>query len=331
MTVRSDLRKINRTSESEEFPAVILIDNCNACNLRCSMCDHKNMKQYRKIQTMEMELYKRIIDEIAVENKNARVWEIFFGEPFLCVDIAERVRYAKLKGLQDVVLNSNGVLMTESRSKALIEAGLDAMYVGIDAALADTYNQIRVGGNLEKAVTNVLRYRDLLRQHGNGKQKLFVQFVVSDINESEVEAFKTFWSQRQVNVKIRPKVSWAGLVEATNIAENERVKRRPCYWLMRTINICADGRVALCSGDVHCRVPCGDAKRQSLKEIWQGVLRDYRRMHRQEKFEELPPMCSNCGDWQSAYADFVLSDGAIGKGGKGECVKDGGEDGDGGK
>src|SRR5690606_36987842 len=126
-----------------------------------------------------------------------------------------------------------------------------AIYVGIDAANAETYEQIRVGGKFETAVANVLGYRDLLRQHGRPGQKLFVQFVVSAINENQVESFKEFWQKEGVAVKIRPKVSWAGLVEATNLRANEVLDRRPCYWLMRTINICADGRVALCSVDVH--------------------------------------------------------------------------------
>ena len=77
---------------------------------------------------------------------------------------------------------------------------------------------------------------------------------------------------------------------------------------MRTINICADGLVAFCSVDVHCRVQCGDIKTQSIKEIWQGNLNEYRKMHKEERFGELPKLCRECADWQSAYADFVLSD-----------------------
>lgn len=312
MTLKSDIHKANRISEAVEFPVVILIDNCNACNLRCSMCDHKNMKKYRKVQLMDMSLYKKLIDEIAIKNPTARVWEIFFGEPFMCRDMAKRIGYAKEKGLKDVVLNSNGVMMSEKRARAVIEAGLDAMCVGIDAATAETYSKIRVGGNFGRAVENVLKYRDLLNKYGNDSQKLFVQFVVSDINECEVESFKSFWKERGVNVKIRPKVSWAGLVDATNLSENEQVLREPCYWLMRTINICADGLVALCSVDVHCRVKCGDVNTQTIKEVWQGRLKQYRRMHREERFHELPDMCRGCADWQSAYADFVLADGSGG-------------------
>lgn len=308
MGYKSDLSRADRTQEALAFPAVLLIDNCNACNLRCSMCDHSNMKKYRKVQIMDMGLYRRLIDEIAVENPEARIWEIFFGEPFLCRDMPARIAYAKEKGLRDVVLNSNGVLMSEKRAKAVIEAGLDALYVGIDAATGATYDRIRVGGDFDRAVRNVLTYRDLLDRYGNGRQELFVQFVVSEVNEHEAADFERCWKARGVHVKIRPKVSWAGLVDAGNLQDNRLVERRPCYWLMRTINICADGRVALCSVDVHCRVDCGDLTHATIKEVWQAQLRQYRTMHREHRFEELPRMCRECADWQSGYADFVMAD-----------------------
>jgi MoaA/NifB/PqqE/SkfB family radical SAM enzyme len=305
MSYKNNLSKADRTAEAVNFPAVILIDNCSACNLRCSMCDHKNIRKYRKIQIMDFGLYQRLIKEIAQQNSDVRVWEIFFGDPFLCRDMPERIAYAKRAGLRDVVLNTNGVLMTPDKSEAVIRAGLDAMYVGIDGATKETYNKIRIGGDFDKALDNVLCYRDLLAGCGNGNQQLYVQFVVSDINEHEVDAFKAFWSERRVNVKIRPKVSWAGLVGADNLFSNTEVDRKPCYWLMRTMSICADGRVALCAVDLHCRVPCGNACDESLTELWQGKLREFRAMHKEGRFGELPEMCRNCMDWQSGYAEFV--------------------------
>lgn len=305
MSYKSDPKLANRTSEAADFPEVILIDNFNGCNLRCSMCDHPNMKQYRKVQLMPMELYTKLVDEIAAERPDARVWNIFFGDPFMCRDIATRIRYAKDKGLTDVVLNTNGVMMRAEKSRAVIDAGLDAMYVGIDAATAETYAKIRIGGDYDKAVRNVLYYRDYLNSHGRTGQRLFVQFVVSDINEHEAEDFQAFWTAQGVNVKLRPKVSWAGLVSADNLEAVADADRLPCYWLMRTMNICADGRVALCSVDVHCRVPCGDANTHSIKELWAGQLKAYRAMHLERRFAALPEMCRQCRDWQSAYATYA--------------------------
>jgi len=305
MGYKSDLSRLDRINEAERFPKVILIDNTNACNLKCSMCDHNNVYKYRKIRRMDFSLYQKIIDEIAQENPSARVWEIFFGDPFLCKDMAKRIQYAKDKGLTDVVLNTNGVLMTPSKSQEFIEAGLDALYVGIDAASKETYDKIRVGGNFEQVVKNVLQYRDLLKKYGRSSQKLFVQFVESDLNEHEVTEFKKFWKNHGVNVKIRPKISWAGLIDASNLHNNEEVKRKPCYWLMQTINICVDGRIALCSVDIHCRVPCGSVVDKSIKELWQDQLKRYRMIHKEERWNELPQMCKECRDWQSAYAEFA--------------------------
>lgn len=301
----SDINRADRTWETPDFPGTVLVDNISACNLRCSICDHRNVRRYRPVQSMDRALHDRIIDEIASENPSARVWEVFFGDPFLLKDISSRIRYAKDKGLSDVVLNTNGQLMDQKRAMAVIKAGLDAIYVGIDAARADTYSGIRVGGDFETAVKNVLGYRDLLAGHGSPHQKLFVQFVVLDSNAAEVDEFRAFWNREGVNVKIRPKVSWAGLVDAENLTGNDLLIRKPCYFLMQTMNICADGRVALCSVDVHCRVECGNLNEASMKDIWRnGPLAEYRRMHREGRFDDLPDMCRQCRDWQSAYADY---------------------------
>lgn len=305
MSYKSDVKKADRIQEAVDFPKVVLIDNCSACNLMCSMCDHKNVRNYRKIEIMPWKLYRKIIDEIAIENPSARVWEIFFGEPCLCRDMPKRIAYAKEKGINDVVLNSNGVLLNKDIAKAYIQAGLKSIYVGIDAASKDTYEKIRIGGDFERAKNNVLNYRALLDEYGSDDQDVFVQFVVSDINESEIEDFKKFWTTNGVNVKIRPKVSWAGLVDADNLISNSEVKRKPCYWLMQTINICTNGETALCSADPHCQVKCGNVNKKSIKEIWSDMLKEYRTMHRQRRFDELPDLCKNCKDWQSAYSEYV--------------------------
>ena len=64
-----------RVPEEKDFPSVVLIDNISYCNLKCSMCFHKNMK--RKAGIMEWDLYKKIIDEIAENNPNAQIWITF--------------------------------------------------------------------------------------------------------------------------------------------------------------------------------------------------------------------------------------------------------------
>jgi MoaA/NifB/PqqE/SkfB family radical SAM enzyme len=170
---RSRIEQADRTQEAVDFPKVVLIDNMSACNLRCSMCDHDNIRDYRKMIRMDKKLFQKIIDEVAEKRPDARVWMIFFGEPALCRDMDERIFYAKEAGLTDVVLNSNGCLVDEKKAKAWIQAGLDALYVGVDAYTPESYEKIRVGGDYETTVANVLRYRDLLKEFGRPEQRLY--------------------------------------------------------------------------------------------------------------------------------------------------------------
>ena len=61
MSYISDVGKLICASEAEESPEVILIDNYNGCKLRCSISYHKDMRKHRRIQRMDLELYKEIL------------------------------------------------------------------------------------------------------------------------------------------------------------------------------------------------------------------------------------------------------------------------------
>ena len=119
-----------RLDDAGDFPKVVLIDTVSFCNLECSMCVHKEMTRPRGY--MPWPLFQKIIDEIATENPQARVWMVFFGEALILRrrqgGIFDQIRYAKLQGLQDVVLNSNANLLDETASKALIDSSYSQIW-----------------------------------------------------------------------------------------------------------------------------------------------------------------------------------------------------------
>lgn len=291
---------LNRIKEEQDFPSVVLIDTISYCNLKCSMCPHVHMK--RKPGIMSWELYRKIIDEIAQERPDAQIWITFFGEGLILKDLPERIRYAKDCGLTHIDFNSNGTLLNPENSKRLIEAGLDRLLVGIDAFEPETYAKNRVGGDLNKAVQGVIEYHNLLKKIGREGQSVCVQLVEMENNRSEMKRFIDFWNDHGVPVKIRPMISWAGEVEASNLTKD--MQRLPCYWAMNTINITDTGKVAMCSVDLECDVPMGDITTQTIKEVWHSALLQFRAYHRAGAWDELPDKCRNCMDWQSGYAEY---------------------------
>lgn len=298
-----------RLEESLNFPKIVLLDTVSYCNLRCSMCVHKSMS--RKKGIMKWELLTKIIDEISENNKNVRVWMVFFGDPFVIKQtkpsIFDMVRYAKYKGLTDVVLNSNGCLMDKDAAMKLLECGLDAIYFGLDAISPETYAKLRVGGDYNKTVNNILTLLDLKEKLNSDHPKVFVQYVEMEENMDEKEDFIKFWTQFDVTIKIRPKLSWAGSIDAPNLILGNK-ERWPCHWLMQSMSIVDDGRVVLCPVDLNANVVVGDVNEETLKNIWQNQLKAYRKLHIEGRYDELPTMCRDCRDWQSARSDYYSMD-----------------------
>ncbi len=300
------LQQQHRIVDSGSFPKVILLDTCSYCNLRCCMCFHHQMK--RKKGVMSWELFTKIIDEVASEDRCVRIWMVFFGEPFVIrkrkPSIFDMIAYAKRKDLRDIVLNTNGNLMEDEDSLKLIELELDAVYVGIDAFTENTYRKIRVGGQYEKVKNNVLSLLRLKKELKVTKPEVFVQFVEMDQNRHEKDDYAAFWNQAGAIVKIRPKISWAGNIKADNLRlDND--DRWPCHWAMQTMSITDTGDVVTCAVDLDARFVAGNVSRQTLKEVWNGRLAELRKMHTQKRWDDLPEICRECRDWQGARSEYV--------------------------
>lgn len=302
--VQTQLRQ-GRLTDAGDFPMVVLIDTISFCNLKCSMCVHKEMT--RKKGIMPWNLFTKIIDEIAETDKNVRVWMVFFGEALILKrrnpSIFDMIAYATDKGLTDVVLNSNANLLDDEAAEKLIKSGLDAIYFGVDACTPETYSMLRVGGDYYRAVNNIKNLMRLKKELNAKNPEVFLQFVEMDINKNEKEEFIKFWTNEGAKVKIRPKVSWAGQIEAVNLVLDNK-DRRPCYWAMQTMSITDTGKVVTCAVDLDAKFVAGDVNTQSLKSIWNGRLKELRKLHELRIFEELPENCRTCRDWQAARADY---------------------------
>lgn len=291
-----------------DFPQVVLIDTVSYCNLKCSMCSHRNMK--RPKGKMKWTLYKKIVDEIAEENTHTRIWPVFFGESLILKktkpSIFDMIKYAKKRGIGDVALNTNACLLDKESAKNFIDSGLDSIHIGIDAFSAETYSKLRVGGNYSETLNNVLQLIDI--NNASGKRlKIRVQFVEMQENHHEINNFVKFWISKGVDVKLRKELTWSGLLSDPN-RKNDLIdkERHECYWISDTMSITDRGDVVTCAADPEGRSIMGNVKRESLKEIWSGELRRLRALHIKNEWEKLPFPCNICPDWKISYKDKII-------------------------
>src|SRR5690606_19116770 len=72
-------------------------------------------------------------------------------------DVLRRIARARMArpGRADVHLVTNGTLLTEERTRELIDLGVTSLMISLDGATAETNDRIRVLGRFDRVVANV--------------------------------------------------------------------------------------------------------------------------------------------------------------------------------
>jgi len=257
------------------FPTHVDFETTNNCNLRCVMCPREFMKEEKGF--MDMGLFKKIIDEGSDKGlKSIKLnWR---GEPLMHKELVDMVRYAKDKGVIEVMFNTNGLLLTEKKSKELIGAGLDKIIFSVDGATKETYEKIRRGGNYDILIKNIMNLIEIRKASKSNKPHIRVQMVKMKENAHETDKFIDFWKPLVEYVAINDVVTWETAEDRT-LNEYVAVGRAQCPQPWQRLMIDWNGDVAMCCGDWSKKNPLGNARKQSIKEIWHSdLLNKYRKM-----------------------------------------------------
>ena len=87
---------------------------------------------------------------------------------------------------------SNGSLITEEVARGMIEAGLDAINISVDAAGKEVFESTRIGLNYDKVIANIERLVRIRAELGKRRPKLILSFVRQN-NSADEQAFIEHW------------------------------------------------------------------------------------------------------------------------------------------
>jgi len=299
------LLKIEKELQEWAFPPQIIIESTSVCNQKCIHCNHRIMQREKK--HMDKNLFKKIIDEIATVSPNTEVWPTFYGEATtLRDDLYALLRYAKERGLNNLVLNSNGRLIHQHDwIDQILTCGLKRLIFSLDGFKKETFNKIRVGGDRDKIYSSIEKLLKRKRELGLEFPVIQCQFSIMKENENEVEDFKKYWEAKGAEVKTRNMLSWtnSGDVIAQNL-DYETDFRIACPWAMNTMAIHQNGNVVTCAVDYEGKTVVGNVKELSLKELWQKHYEIVRKPHLDNRWNDIPNICKNCPDWQAVGAEY---------------------------
>jgi hypothetical protein len=264
------------------MPDIVQIESTNICNAKCVFCPRDEMHRRQGIMTVE--LFRKIVDECA-ELGITHIRMHNYGEAFIDRKLVEKVRYAKQKGIREVGMISNGSLITEPVARGVIDAGLDAINISVDASGKEVFESTRIGLKYDKVIANIERLIRVRAESGKRRPKLILSFVRQN-NSADEQAFIEHWRAIADKIHVTDLHNWAGTLNT------ESDVNYPCYRPWLTFTVLWDGRVSLCCADFDGKTILGDLNTHGIAEIWNAE--PYRNARRQHLESGGPDICRAC-------------------------------------
>jgi radical SAM protein with 4Fe4S-binding SPASM domain len=323
---------LRKKSVTPTGPFYINIEPTSYCNIRCQLCSYNYS---RKPGYMDLGLYEKIVDEAASLNIH-EVAHFLAGEPLLHPELPYMIEYATVSGMESR-LHTNGMLLTEEKSRQLLDAGLAFLGVSFDGEDAETYNDMRRGADFDQVVENIRTFLRLKAERGTVTPHVTLKIVKKEAEPAAAvngdghhgsgdgygrgsmeggelcvsEHFRRRFDGLPVDViKVIHPHAWRGEVKHVVPQVTTGDYYYPCMVLWGTMSIGWDGRVVGCAADLNGHDILGDLNRESIMDIWNSDrLQHYRDKHANGRYQELD-LCRECNFvWRgkNPHVAFLMS------------------------
>lgn len=255
-------------------PIVLRIEPCNVCNLRCPLCACGMGRDPRKKGFIALEDFARILEE----NPQAVIVRLDgMGEPTLHPRIFDLVRAAKDAGMS-TVLHSNFCTPACERSNEFLDCGLDRIVISVDGATQATYEQYRVGGDLELVTGRIRRLVEARRARSQGRPIIEIQMIDFPFNRHEQALVRMRTSEWGAD---RFQITKAD--SSTKSARFDPARPRRCPWLWTVLTVGWDLNYRSCTNAWSCNWPRLNMRDVPAKDYWNDPLLQEARRYNVDK------------------------------------------------
>ncbi len=262
------------------------IDTTNICQLHCPLCHTGLGNIHRDKGVMSFDVFTRVIDQV----KDSCIWLTLYswGEPFLNRRIHEFVAYAHSRRIATIISSNLNKPLTPEMAEQIITAGLDVLIVSLDGVTQEVYQQYRIGGQLDRVLSNLQLLVETKRRLGYQSPYLEWQFIVMRQNEHQIEAASALASELGVDSIVFKKVDFPHGESNPEEAARWLPRQHPeylrddpfdkpyredgavCWRLWRSAVVNWDGGLAPCCYLTDKSEDFGDVSETPVKEIWNG-------------------------------------------------------------
>jgi radical SAM protein with 4Fe4S-binding SPASM domain len=309
------LSKRTKRAANYGFPISIAIEPTTSCNLRCPECPSGLRQFTRPIGMLEPTFFKTTIDAIYKELIYLTFY--FQGEPYLNPNFLEMVKYASDKKIYTST-STNAHYLTPEQATKTVESKLDRLIISIDGTTQETYEQYRIGGNLQKVIDGTKNIIAAKKKLKSKTPHIVFQFLVVKPNEHQLNDVKQLADELGVDEVVfktaqvydfengNPLIPtnqtysrYKQQADGTYKIKNELLNQ--CWRMWSSCVITWDGLVVPCCFDKDAKHQLGDLKSQSFQELWESSKYQGFRQSILKSRQEID-ICKNCSEGTKVWA-----------------------------
>ncbi|MGA2070534.1 MAG: radical SAM protein [Sedimentisphaerales bacterium] len=290
-------------------PVIYNIETTNACNMQCQMCPRTTMMT-RKVETMDMAVFEKIIDQIkpftraeisewerfAEENYGIKKEEMsenhFFlyviplvlvlhgyGDPLLDKHMPDRVKLLTERNIPSY-FSCNPANINIDKTLAIFESGLGYIKYSIESVDDMRHKQIRgKASNFSESYKKIIHLLEMKKKHGYKTTFVITMLdLVNEYQEEEFEKLKKAFAGRDVYIYLKSQdQKW---YQDKNQPTKSIHWTEFCQFPWSSMTIKSNAEAVECVEDFNNEIILGDASKERLSDIWNGnKYRKFRQDH----------------------------------------------------
>ena len=293
----------NRFELETDFPLFLHLELSQIFNLRCPscpICQPQAHAKYISSEKMGWNLYQKIILEgekygcPSMEPQGT-------NEQFIDQNLENYIRFAADHGFIDIMLNTNGTLLTEERARKVLKSGITRLRFSLDAATKETFEKVRLGAKYDVTMKNIERFLEIKKQEKLELPVVGVNFCKTKFNEHEEEAFIEKWIDKVdffVIQDFQPPdldTNYSEYLSSESVFR-EKIKESGynCQQPWQRVLVRSSGEVCPCCAFFSKELSLGNIKDHTIHELWNSKeMLDLRDMHKRGDYGE-NPWCKKC-------------------------------------
>lgn len=240
----------------------VRIEVSTFCNYKCRLCSRS-----RPGAIMSDSLFKAILDKIQHQSRDQfKYCDITgMGEVLLDPGLANKISAAKGHKMEVIIL-TNGSLLTPDRFQELQQAGLDCVKIGLHAMPHDIDRYaVAHGCKAGDAVATRLNIEDILA--GPRTAKVRIHITADEASGGEIERIKEIYKMAD-SIEIWRPHNWSNALKLRPVQK----RKRPCTRIQNgPLQVQVDATVITCCFDAAGKNVAGSLITDSLDQIYANM------------------------------------------------------------